>query len=84
MVRDVVIASGLREDIEITTAPTDDIRSYHISSEKIKRELSFEPLHTIEDAIRDLCTAFADGRIPNSMTDIRYHNIRTMQARRLR
>ena len=84
MVRDVVIASGLREDVEITTAPTDDIRSYHISSEKIKRELGFEPLHTIQDAIRDLCTAFADGRIPNPMTDIRYYNIKTMQARRLR
>lgn len=83
MVRDVVIRSGLRREIEIRTAPTDDIRSYHISSEKIKRELGFEPMHTIEDAIRDLCAAFAAGRIPNSMTDIRYYNIKTMQARRL-
>lgn len=83
MVRDVVIQSGLRKEIEITTAPTNDTRSYHISSEKIKRELGFEPRHTIADAIRDLCAAFAAGRIPNPMTDIRYSNIKTMQARRL-
>jgi nucleoside-diphosphate-sugar epimerase len=83
MVRDVVVRSGLRREVEITTAPTDDRRSYHISSEKIKRELGFEPSHTIEDAIRDLCSAFAEGRIPNPMADIRYYNIKTMQARQL-
>ena len=70
----------LGKDVEIATAPTDDNRSYHISSEKIKRELGFEPKRTIEDAIRDLCHAFEEGWIPNPMTDIRYYNIKTMQA----
>ena len=28
-------------DVEIATTPTDDLRSYHVSSEKIKRELGF-------------------------------------------
>lgn len=83
MARDVVIRLGMRRAIEIVTAPTSDTRSYHISSEKIKRELGFEPRHTIEDAIRDLCVAFREGRIPDPMTDIRYYNIKTMQARRL-
>jgi nucleoside-diphosphate-sugar epimerase len=83
MVRDVVIRSGLRKEIEVITTPTNDTRSYHISSEKIKRELGFEPRRTIEDAIRDLCEAFREGRIPDSMTDVRYYNLKTMQARRL-
>lgn len=83
MVRDVVLHSGLRRSVEIVTAPTNDTRSYHISSEKIKRELGFEPRRTIEDAIRDLCEAFREGRIPDSMTDVRYYNLKTMQARRL-
>ena len=80
MVRNVV---G-RENTKITTRPTNDNRSYHVSSEKIKHELGFQPKHTIEDAIRDLCDAFNAGKIPNPMDDIRYYNIRTMLARQLK
>ena len=68
-----------RQSLEIVTAPTDDIRSYHISSEKIRHELGFVPKRTIEDAVRDLCRAFAAGKLPDSMTDSRYFNIRRMQ-----
>jgi nucleoside-diphosphate-sugar epimerase len=68
---------------EVVTTPTDDNRSYHISSEKIRRELGFVPAHTIEDAVRGLVDGFAAGRIPNPMTDIRYYNIKTMQALQL-
>lgn len=81
LTRAVVVESGLRQEVEITTAPTNDPRSYHISSDKIGRELGFVPRKTIHDAVRDLCGAFASGSIPDSMTDIRYYNIRTMQAR---
>jgi nucleoside-diphosphate-sugar epimerase len=79
MVRDVV---GKR--VEIIVTPTDDHRSYHISSEKIRRELGFAPRHTIEDAVRDLVAAFDAGKIPNPMTDVRYYNIKTMQALKLK
>lgn len=65
---------------EIVTTPTDDNRSYHISSDKIRRELGFVPSRTIEDAARGLVEQFKAGRIPDSMTDIRYYNIKTMQA----
>ena len=65
--------------LELVTTPSDDIRSYHISSEKIRRELGFVPKHTIEDAADDLCKAFASGKLPNSMTDSRYYNIKRMQ-----
>jgi nucleoside-diphosphate-sugar epimerase len=67
-------------DVEIVTSPTDDLRSYHISSAKIKRELGWEPQHTIQDAVRDLVAAFKAGMIPDSLTDPRYFNIKTMQA----
>jgi nucleoside-diphosphate-sugar epimerase len=75
MIREVVGRST-----EIVTTPTDDNRSYHISSEKIRRELGFVPAHTIEDAVRGLVNGFEAGRIPNPMSDIRYYNIKTMQA----
>ena len=75
MVRSVVGTST-----EIVTTPSDDNRSYRISSDKIRRELGFVPTHSIEDAARGLFDGFKAGRIPNPMTDIRYYNIKTMQA----
>lgn len=78
MVRDVV------GDVSIETTPSDDHRSYHISSSKIRRELGFVPRHTIEDAVRDIAEAFLANRIPDPMSDRRYYNIKTMQALNLR
>jgi len=68
-----------REQIEISTSPSDDVRSYFISSEKIKRELDFVPQRCIEDAVCDLVEAFRAGKILNPMTDKKYYNIKTMQ-----
>ena len=82
------IAEKVREEIgprvEIVVTPTDDHRSYHVSSERIRRDLGFAARRTVENAIVDLRDAFASGRVPNSMTDDRYYNIKRMQALRLR
>jgi nucleoside-diphosphate-sugar epimerase len=72
------------ERVKITTSPTDDHRSYHISSEKIRKELGFVAKRSLEGAIRDLTAAFRAGKIPNSFDDIRYYNIKTMQALNLK
>jgi nucleoside-diphosphate-sugar epimerase len=65
--------------IDIVTTPSDDNRSYHINSDKIKKTLGFAPKHTIEEAVRDLCRAFRDGKIPNSFSDDRFYNVRTLK-----
>jgi nucleoside-diphosphate-sugar epimerase len=80
---EIVRAVVGKDSVEIVTAPTNDNRSYHISSAKIRHELRFEPKHTIEDAVRDLCDAFKAGKIPNPMNDARYYNIKMMQAKQL-
>jgi nucleoside-diphosphate-sugar epimerase len=67
-------------DIPIVTTPSDDNRSYHVNSDKIRRVLGFEAKRTVEDAIRDLCKAFRDGKLPNSMTDDFYFNVRRLKA----
>ncbi len=67
------------ENVEIGHEPTDDLRSYRICSDKIRADLGFTARHTIEDAVRDLVEAFEAGKIPDSMTDPRYFNIKTMQ-----
>ncbi len=66
-------------DIPIITTPTDDIRSYHVNSDKIQRVLGFKPQHNVEDAVRDLCKAFKAGRLPNSMQDTFYFNVRRLK-----
>lgn len=66
--------------IEVVVEPTNDLRSYHVSSEKIRRELGFKPKRTIENAVVDLVDAFRGGRLPNSMDDARYYNIKLMQS----
>jgi nucleoside-diphosphate-sugar epimerase len=68
-----------RRKVDIVTTPTDDIRSYHINSDKIKRVLGYAPRHTIEDAVRELCRAFLAHQIPNSMEDDRYYNVRLLK-----
>jgi nucleoside-diphosphate-sugar epimerase len=79
MVRDEV-----GEKVDIVVTPTDDHRSYHVSSEKIRRDLGFIAGRTVKDAIVDLKNAFVAGKVPNSMTDDRYYNIKRMQTLKLR
>jgi len=65
-------------DVEIITTETNDSRSYHISSKKIKDRLGFYPKKTVKDAIIDLKYAFSEGLIPNP-SDTIYRNITRMK-----
>ena len=67
-------------NVEIVTEPTNDNRSYRVSSAKIARELGFTTKRTVEDAVRDIKAAFDAGKVPDPLTDPRYFNIKTMQA----
>ncbi len=81
LVRDVMTEElPQKKKTEIITVPSNDPRSYHISSEKIKKELNFIPKHTIEDAVRDLIMVFQGGKLPDAMENIRYYNIKTMKT----
>ncbi|MBT3717041.1 MAG: SDR family oxidoreductase [Deltaproteobacteria bacterium] len=74
-VRDVI-----GEDVVLKTTPTDDNRSYHVSSKKIADVLGFTASHTIKDAVSDIKTAFEKGLLPNSLEDELYFNIKRMQS----
>jgi nucleoside-diphosphate-sugar epimerase len=81
LVRDIVQKEVPgREVIEIETTPSDDLRSYHINSDKITRTIGFKPRHTVEDAMRELCVAFREGKLPRSLEDDRYFNVQRMKA----
>ena len=68
-----------KQEIEIVKTQSDDNRSYHINSDKVANILGFIPKYSIEDAIKDLCIAFKNGKIPNSFENDIYYNIRTMK-----
>jgi len=79
-----MVRERVGDGVEIVVTPTDDHRSYHVSSAKIHRELGFEAKRTVSDAIMDLKAAFEAGKVPNSMTDDKYYNIKRMQSVHLR
>ncbi len=66
--------------IEIVTTSSDDRRSYHINSDKVREVLGFTPKRSIEDAVRDICRAMKAGKLPGSINDDRYFNVRTMKV----
>ena len=74
------VRSVIGEDVKLIVTRTDDNRSYHISSEKIYKELGFRATHTIRDAVEDLVRAFESDKLPDSLNDEIYFNIRRMQS----
>ena len=74
-----IVEASMDVPVDMMMVPTDDIRSYHISSRKIAQDLGFKPKHSIEDAVQGLIQSFRSGQVPNAMDDAKYYNIKTMQ-----
>ena len=78
------VRAAVGPQVDIETTGTADLRSYHISSEKIARELGFRPKRTIDEAATGLAAALADGLVPRAATDSRYYNLKRMKEVKLR
>lgn len=78
IVKKVVEKEFPGKEILIEHQESDDKRSYHINSDKIKTVLNFEPEYTIEDAVKELCEAFKNNNLPNSFDDVNYFNVKKM------
>jgi len=79
LVKEVTEKEFPEKKIAIEHEKTNDNRSYHINSDRIKNELGFEPQHTIEEAIIELCDAFKKGELPDSFNNDNYFNVKKMQ-----
>ena len=83
LARSVVLRqAGERGPVDLAVVPTEDKRSYKISSGRILRKLGFKTKRTISQAMESLVEAFSSGKVTDPQ-DPRYHNIRTMQKARL-
>lgn len=65
--------------IRIETTSSNDPRSYHVSSRKIATKLGWTPQRTVEDAVRDLCRAFKGDKLPGSLDDDQYINVKYLR-----
>jgi nucleoside-diphosphate-sugar epimerase len=68
-----------KDEITIETFKSEDGRSYHINSDKIKNILNFEPKYNIEYAVNEICDYFKNGTIKNSFEDDIFYNVRTLK-----
>jgi nucleoside-diphosphate-sugar epimerase len=67
-------------DVSMTKTETDDNRSYHVSSSKMKEVLGFETKYTIKDAIKSLKKAFQEQLLDEPMSNEMYVNIKRMKS----
>ena len=69
--------------LEIVNIKSNDNRSYHVSSEKIRKILGFYTKYTVKDAVSDLKNAFEKNLLVNSLQNEKYFNIKRMQSIKL-
>jgi len=67
-------------EIPIETTKSDDNRSYHINSDKIKMVLGFEPKRSIEESVRELCNYFKKNTFKNTFEDDFYFNVKRLKS----
>jgi nucleoside-diphosphate-sugar epimerase len=60
-------------DTQVVHVENSDRRNYRVSFEKIRQQLGFECLTTVEDGIQELQRAFEDGQITD-YSDVHYNN----------
>lgn len=71
------------EDVKLIVTPTDDNRSYHISSNKLYETLGFKAKHSIKEAVEDMVNAFEKGLLVNTLDNENYFNIKRMKSIKL-
>jgi len=75
-----IVREVIGKDVTLKTIPTDDNRSYHISSKKIKDKLGFKPTHSIREAVLGLKKAFENNMLHDPLENVYYYNTKRMQA----
>jgi nucleoside-diphosphate-sugar epimerase len=80
IVRHVVVRNfPEKSNLEMAQTESSDNRSYHINSDKIANTLGFRATRTVEDAVQELCDAFKNGLLPDSLTDEKYYRVKTLK-----
>lgn len=74
-----LVKNEMGSNISIEKIKSDDLRSYHISSEKMKKDLNFHLKYDLKKAIKDLINAFEKKMYTDPLNNEMYFNIKRMQ-----
>jgi len=77
------VRSVIGQDVKITNTETNDNRSYHVSSQKIKDILGFQTKFTVQDAVIDLKNAFEKKYLVDTFDNEYFYNIKRMNSLKL-
>jgi nucleoside-diphosphate-sugar epimerase len=75
-----IVKKEFDSNLIIKKVKSDDLRSYHVSSEKIVKVLGFKCEYNISDAVKDLIISFKNKKFTNPLTNENYFNIKKMQS----
>ena len=74
-----MVKNTLNINIPIKIIKSNDMRSYHISSAKVKKEFGFNTVKNISDAIIEIDHASKKKLIINPLNNPNYYNINKMK-----
>lgn len=73
-----------KSSMKFETTPTEDKRSYHINTDKMKTVLGFECQFNLQEAVKSLIEAYEKGLIEDGLNNPLYYNIKKMQELNLK
>lgn len=73
-----IVEKKFNKKINLEIVKSNDKRSYHINSDKIKNKLKFKPKYSIDYAINELCNAFKKNNFKNNFKKDKYYNVKTL------
>lgn len=78
-----MVKSNIGNDVKIIEKTTNDMRSYHVSSDKIKKLIKFNTEKSLVDAVIDLKKVFELKLLNDPLNNENYFNIKKMQKIKL-
>ena len=73
-----IVEKKLKKKISLQIVKSNDNRSYHINSDKIKDKIKFKPKYSIDYAVNELCDEFKKNKIKNVFKNNVYYNVKTL------
>ena len=73
-----IVEKKLNKKIPLEIVKSNDNRSYHINSDKIKNKIRFSPKYSIDFAVNELCNEFKKNKLKNVFNKNIYYNVKTV------
>lgn len=73
-----IVSKKLNKKITLQIVKSNDNRSYHINSDKIKNKIKFRPKYSIDYAVNELCNEFKKNKLKNVFNKKIYYNVKTV------